>query len=246
MGGRSFFVANQESESMMSTPQQELENVKLGARIREFRKGRGLTMVELAALLEVSQPAISQWETGKEPPGRENLAKLAKVFDVSLMMLLGESDPYAANASFGTAQTAGVASMPIDVPVFGTAVGGAEGDFSFNGQVVDYVRRPPGVMKMRNMYALWVIGDSMAPWNKSGDLIYVTPSRPPVPGDHVVIEMIGGAENEPGIAMVKLLVGRTATQLKLKQYNPEREFNLALNKVKSVHKVLSLRDLLGV
>jgi phage repressor protein C with HTH and peptisase S24 domain len=85
----------------------------------------------------------------------------------------------------------------------------------------------------------------MSPWNKNGDLIYVTPARPAQPGDHVVIELAGAAENEPGMAMVKLLTGRTATQLKLKQYNPEREFSLALSKVKAVHKVLSLRDLLG-
>lgn len=228
----------------MATRQQDLENVRLGARIREFRKGRGFTMMELAAELGVSQPAISQWETGKEPPGRESLKNLSKALSVSVATLLGEAE--AAQGSFGALQSAGVTSMPVDVPVYGTAVGGAGGDFSFNGQVVDYVRRPPGVMKLRSMYALWVIGDSMSPWNKHGDLIYVTPARPPVPGDHVVIELAGVAENEPGTAMVKLLAGKTATQLKLKQYNPEREFSLPLSQVKSVHKVLSLRDLLGV
>ena len=230
----------------MTKRQQDLENSRLGARIREFRKGRGFTMVELASELEVSQPAISQWETGKEPPGRENIKRLAKALGITIATLLGEADAYSANATFGAVQAAGVTSMPVDVPVFGTAVGGSDGDFSFNGQVVDYVRRPPGVMKLRSMYALWVLGDSMSPWNKNGDLIYVTPARPPVGGDHVVIEMVGAAENEPGIAMVKLLVGKTATQLKLKQYNPEKEFSVALSKVKSVHKVLSLRDLLGV
>ncbi len=228
----------------MATRQQDLENVRLGARIREFRKGRGFTMMELSAELGVSQPAISQWETGKEPPGRESLINLAKVLGISVATLLGEAET--AKSSFGTLQAAGVTSMPVDVPVHGTAVGGAEGDFSFNGQVVDYVRRPPGVMKLRSLYALWVTGDSMSPWNKSGDLIYVTPARPPVPGDHVVVELVGAAENEPGTAMVKLLVGKTATQLKLRQYNPEREFTLSLARVKAVHKVLSLRELLGV
>ena len=45
--------------------------------------------------------------------------------------------------------------------------------------------------------------------------------------------------------MVKLLVGKTPTQLKLRQYNPHRDFNLPLTKIKTVHKVLSLRELMG-
>ena len=131
---------------MTSKRQEDLENARLGARIREFRKGRGFTMVELATEIGVSQPAVSQWETGKEPPGRENIKKLAKVLGITIATLLGEADAYSSTATFGAVQAAGVTSMPVDVPVFGTAVGGSEGDFSFNGQVVDYVRRPPGVM----------------------------------------------------------------------------------------------------
>ncbi|MEQ1755393.1 MAG: helix-turn-helix domain-containing protein [Micropepsaceae bacterium] len=220
------------------------EHVRLGARIREIRKGRGMTAIQLSNELGVSQPAISQWETGKEPPGRDSLTKLSKVLGVSVSSLLDESD--STNVVLAPAQIPSAASMNVDVPVFGTVVGGASGDFSFNGQVVDYVRRPPGVAKLRNMYALWIVGDSMSPWNRSGDLIYVSPARPPVHGDHVVIEFVGGAEHEPGTAMVKLLVAKTATQLKLRQYNPDREFTLPLSRVKAIHKVLSLRDLLGV
>jgi len=40
----------------------------LAARIREGRKARGLTMVQLAGLVEVSQSAVSQWESGRECP----------------------------------------------------------------------------------------------------------------------------------------------------------------------------------
>ena len=74
---------------------------------------------------------------------------------------------------------------------------------------------------------------------------YVSPARPPVVGDHIVIQLQDTSDGEPGVAMVKLLVGKTPTQLKLAQYNPGREFNLALSKIKSIHKVLSLRELLG-
>lgn len=216
------------------------EEKKLGQRIREARRARALTMVELAEALDVSQPAISQWESGLAPPGRDSLTRLAKFLKLPLSRLLGEGE-----ATLGKV-AAQVAAMPADVPVQGVAVGGANGDFRFNGQIVDYVRRPPGVANARNVYALWIMGESMSPWNKNGDLIYVTPSRPPAIGDHVVIQLADGADGDPGVAMVKLLVAKTPTQLKLAQYNPQKEFALALAKVKSIHKVLSLNDLLGI
>jgi phage repressor protein C with HTH and peptisase S24 domain len=210
-----------------------------GLRLRALRLARGLTMADLADRIGVSQPAISQWESGRERPGRESLQKLSVELGVSIEELTTPSP--AAQPAPPQAQ-----QMPADVPVFGTAVGGDSGDFSFNGEVIDYVRRPHGVAQARNVYALWVTGESMAPWNQRGDLIYVTPTRPPAIGDHVVVELAATQQGEAGTAMVKLLVGQTPTHIRLRQYNPAREFSLARNRIKSLHKVLSLRELMGV
>lgn len=216
-----------------------------GQRLRELRKSVGLDITELAKMLGISQPAVSQWEMGLTAPKRQTVARLAQILGVPAAGLLNDDEVPAANIAASPAYHAATAALPIDVPVYGVAVGGSDGDFRFNGQVVDYVRRPPGIASQRNVYALWIMGDSMSPWNKDGDLIYVSPVRPPIVGDHVVIQLQDTADCEPGLAMVKLLVGKTPTQLKLAQYNPTREFNLAQTKVKSVHKVLSLRELLG-
>lgn len=218
----------------------ERGNPTLGLRLRELRLQRGMTMAGLAERIGVTQPAISQWESGRERPGRDTLQRLAAAFGVSAEALMQP----AASATSATEPVRGL--LAADVPVLGTAVGGNGGDFSFNGMVVDYVRRPHGVAQMRNIYALWVTGDSMAPWNRCGDLIYVTPTRPPVPGDHVVVELAGAGAHEAGTAMVKLLAGQTPTQFKLRQYNPERDFSIARARVKAIHKVLSLRELMGV
>jgi phage repressor protein C with HTH and peptisase S24 domain len=218
----------------------ERGNPALGLRLRELRLARGMTMAGLAERIGVSQPAISQWESGRDRPGRDTLQKLAAELGVS-------SETLEQPAAGGTAASPlPLVQFPADVPVLGTAVGGDSGDFSFNGMVVDYVRRPHGVAQMRNIYALWVTGDSMAPWNRRGDLIYVTPTRPPVPGDHVVVELAGAHAHEAGTAMVKLLAGQTPTQFKLRQYNPERDFTVSRTRVKAIHKVLSLRELMGV
>lgn len=212
----------------------------LGLRLREVRLERGMTMAALAERIGVTQPAISQWESGRERPGRETLQRLAGALGVTAEALALRAGAQSATATLSPLQ------LPADVPVLGTAVGGDSGDFSFNGMVVDYVRRPQGVAQMRNIYALWVTGDSMAPWNRRGDLIYVTPTRPPVPGDHVVVELAGVHAHEAGTAMVKLLAGQTPTQYRLRQYNPERDFTIARTRVKAIHKVLSLRELMGI
>ena len=212
----------------------------LGLRLRELRLERGMTMAALAERIGVTQPAISQWESGRERPGRETLQRLAGALGVTAEALALRAGAQSATATLSPLQ------LPADVPVLGTAVGGDSGDFSFNGMVVDYVRRPQGVAQMRNIYALWVTGDSMAPWNRRGDLIYVTPTRPPVPGDHVVVELAGVHAHEAGTAMVKLLAGQTPTQYRLRQYNPERDFTIARMRVKAIHKVLSLRELMGI
>jgi transcriptional regulator with XRE-family HTH domain len=62
-----------------------------GDRIREFRKGSGLTQHQLAAFVGVSASAVGNWENRpKEVPKGDNLLKLAEAFGVSLEELLGQ------------------------------------------------------------------------------------------------------------------------------------------------------------
>lgn len=234
--------------SIMAKKEPSAADRRRGQRLRERRKAIGLDVTELAAAVGVSQPAVSQWEAGQTAPNRQKLAKLAQILRVPVSWLISDSEALPASAAAGAGAPSAatpLGALPVDVPVFGVAVGGSNGDFRFNGQVVDYVRRPPGIANARNVYALWILGESMSPWNKDGDLIYVSPARPPAVGDHIVVQLQDTPDGDPGLAMVKLLLAKTPTQLKLAQYNPAREFAVALTKVKSIHKVLSLKELLG-
>lgn len=60
-----------------------------GTRLREVRKSKKLTQVELANMLNISQKSYSHWETQKTEPTLENVVKLADLFDVSLDWLFG-------------------------------------------------------------------------------------------------------------------------------------------------------------
>ena len=63
----------------------------IAARIREARKMAGLSQGQVAKLLKLHRPAISEIEAGNRRVSAEELAQLAKLFDVSVAWLIGEA-----------------------------------------------------------------------------------------------------------------------------------------------------------
>jgi transcriptional regulator with XRE-family HTH domain len=63
----------------------------IGERLRVVRKKHGLTQVELAARLGVSQTAISDYESGRTKPRHEKLVALASVLGTSTDELVGKA-----------------------------------------------------------------------------------------------------------------------------------------------------------
>lgn len=59
-----------------------------GAMIRELREKRRLTQAELAAKLNVSDKAVSKWETGRGYPDISLLEPIAEAFGISVLELL--------------------------------------------------------------------------------------------------------------------------------------------------------------
>ena len=58
-------------------------------RLRELRRERKLSQIELASILGVTQAALSGWETGKYSIDSQTLVKIADYFDCSTDYLLG-------------------------------------------------------------------------------------------------------------------------------------------------------------
>ena len=54
---------------------------------------RGLSQKEVAAILKVSAPSVSNWESEKTRPTHDNLEKLADLYGVSVDYLLGRDAP---------------------------------------------------------------------------------------------------------------------------------------------------------
>lgn len=66
-------------------------NSALGATIRELRKQKKLTQVELAQKIECSQAVVTAYENGHKKPAIDTLAKLADALGVTLDQLVGNS-----------------------------------------------------------------------------------------------------------------------------------------------------------
>ena len=61
-------------------------------RIRELRKKKGITQIDLAKKLGITQATLSGWETNKYEPDNKSLILLAELFDVSLDCLVGRPE----------------------------------------------------------------------------------------------------------------------------------------------------------
>ena len=62
-------------------------------RFREAREKTGLSTLQVAKRIGVSQPAVSKWDNGVKLPSIETLCKLAALYCVSTDYLLGRDEP---------------------------------------------------------------------------------------------------------------------------------------------------------
>lgn len=142
---------------------------------------------------------------------------------------------------------------PHDVPLLGTAQG-SDFEVSEDGKVtfiekmdldmenvIDHVRRPASLANRRDVYAITVVGDSMADRYQDGDPAYVDPKRQPRSGDYVVVQLIrrdANGEGRVSSALLKRLVRRTSTHTELCQTNPQAQFTIPNTDIAHTHRVI--------
>lgn len=183
----------------------------------------------------------------KAPRG-DTLAKAAKCLGVTVDWLTTGTDKPAPLPNVRPAPDLppppSRAEMPQVVPVRGTGAGSDDGAIAMETEPLDYIRRPPGIANARDVYALFVEGDSMSPRYEPGDPIYVSSALTPKPGDHVVIQcrLDNGDQDQPIVAFVKKLAVKRGNIMEFWQHNPAGVF-VPPGRVISVHRVFEWRDL---
>lgn len=116
-------------------------------------------------------------------------------------------------------------------------MGGEEGFLIVDAEVFGYVDAPERVAGVPDAYAVYVVGDSMLERFRRGEIVYVDPHRPPVPGDDVVIQISedGGATVK---GFIKRLVSREGKVLKVRQLNPALTLSFPEKTVVAVHMIV--------
>lgn len=66
--------------------------MKFKDRLKELRTARGLSQMQLALAVEISQSAIAKWELGKTEPTASAIIKLAAFFKETTDYILGVTD----------------------------------------------------------------------------------------------------------------------------------------------------------
>jgi transcriptional regulator with XRE-family HTH domain len=84
-------MAQQHPRNMAAHPSPRKMNL-VGSRIRELRKGRHLTQIELSEKIGVAQSDLSRMEQGEYKVGLDTLFKLLQVFDLKISEFFGESE----------------------------------------------------------------------------------------------------------------------------------------------------------
>lgn len=250
-----------------------MERTHLQNELKRRREELGMSQRDLSLRAGLNDSAVKKIESGSvRNPRSDSLLKIASALGCTLADLLGTEQetpapgpeafsqpPVAATPAprvpdYGPTEVQpervvsipAISQMPRDVPVYGVAVGGDDADFEFNGQIVDYVRRPPGLIGVEGAFGIYVIGTSMDPRYEEGDLVYVHPGRPARPGDDVIIEMYDGHEGRSGHCYVKRLLKKAGGAYICRQYNPPRD-DLAypIERVKKVHRIMTAAELMS-
>ncbi len=234
--------------SLSIAPMKSEKAKSIGEAIRRARKGRKLPMRAIAEALKIDTAAVNNWELGRNMPSTENLFRTAEFLGVDPSALgrgeVNYLDDEPVNEVEIVTDPAPPQLGPLDVKLLGGVAAGDDADFSLNGEIAGYVRRPPGIAHLHNVFATHVLTGSMIPRYDVGELLYCG-GRAPVAGDHVVIEMYPDDGEAFGKAYVKKLVRRTKAELVCEQYNPPSEIIFDAYRVKNIWRIIPLRELYG-
>ena len=190
----------------------------------------------------LSQTSIWKWENADTDKQQTRLVRYAAAWEAALDFAPGTLQPrlnvptgpqpnYAESATvlphtpLDTTRTvrlhspvAAAAMLSTTVPVYATEYG-LDGAITVSAKAVDDVPNLPGLVAVRDLFGIRLCaGTCMEPLFQAGDVVFVHPHLPPVPGKSVLLRK----QEEGGEILVRELVAQTATEWTVKQYAPQR------------------------
>ena len=191
--------------------------MSLAENVRKFRILRKLSQKALADAIGVRQNTIAAIESGDTKRTRY-LPDLARVLDVDITDL---------EPGIGGSESAAIPGSDLvgsrDLDVYGSVEAG-EGGIVLSNEPVDRIRRPTPLANVRGGYGVIVVGESMVPLLRPGDIVLVHPHLPPKIEDLCLFMSDHEGEFK---ATIKEYRGQTKDAWKVRRYQPaERDYTL--------------------
>lgn len=101
------------------------------------------------------------------------------------------------------------------------------------------VGRPPNLIDVKDAYAVYMVGHSMEPKFRAGDMLFVHPHKPARSGDYVVVQIDPDSSEKDPEYLVKQFVRRSTNKMTLRQFNPEKELIFSATHIKAVHRIVA-------
>ena len=102
------------------------------------------------------------------------------------------------------------------------------------------VARPASLVGVSSAYAVLIVDDSMEPRYLAGEVAHVNPHKPCRPGSFVVVQT--QSENGDRDYLIKRFVRQSGGKVRLAQYNPVKEFDLASETVVAMHRIVGTAE----
>ena len=175
--------------------------------LKSARKAAGMTQAEVAKIVGITQNGYSYWENGKAKIDNESLAKLSRIFGVSIDYLIGVDDSLDGKA--------------IRIPVLGSVPAGIP--IEAIEDIVDWEDFPKSMATGgREYFALQVKGDSMWPDYLPGDTVIVRKQPTCQSGEDCVVYVNG---YEATLKQVRLNDDHSLTIVPRNQSYPPRTYS---------------------
>lgn len=150
----------------------------IGQRIRKRRKALNLTQKNLAKTLnDATHGSISQWESDTTSPSAKNLYDLSKALECDFVWLLnGGEESSVIPASFKSHKVPLIDYNQVRIWI--------DSKEQKNVTVLTHIMTS---LKLSNKaFAIEIVGDSMEPEFKEGDVVIIDPDIQPTPGEFIV------------------------------------------------------------
>lgn len=210
-------------------------------RIADEMKRQNLTQEDLAARAGISQAAIHKILAGKTR-NPTSLYEIAQVLGVSVRYLkTGDAADFPAppaglaDDTYTGSHFAQKSTVWGKIPVLGYASGSGDNTTAINWDhdaPVDWVDPIPGLEGVNKASALMILGDSMEPRYRAGEIIFVNRAVPPRPRQDCVIDTKNGETH------IKEFVSQDKEFIHVRQFNPAKTLQISKTEITGLYAVV--------